>query len=1088
MIPNQIGHYEILELLGRGAMSTVYRAYDPDFDREVALKLITPQYPIEVEPDEWRQRFRRGVRTAAGLNHPHIVTVYGGDLERKLPYMVMELLTGGTLKERLLEKSLPWREALTLLYPLCQALAYAHRAGVIHRDVEPGNVMFAGDEADTLKLVDFGLARLQDLPEEQRITQTGFVMGTPAYMSPEQVRGEVVDGRTDIFSLGIIFFETIAGRNPLDRGKRLSTLTETMSDRPIDTSPLVGKAPPEVIRLVERAVAKNREQRYPNCEALLADLDRCLGTQARASTAFPASSLSTSTPLHCPVIKKARNIHLNPEMEAVLRAMFSDFDSIAVEAEFGYGLSGGRAFRVSPVKSGRPAQLPAVVKIAPIGLIQQEWEAYKTWVENTLPGIARIEFAPISLPGIPWGGLRYALVGAGVFEIQSLHDYYYKASTDDLLWVLEKNLFRIMGPRWWLNSQAELVFQMQADYDALLPVNLLIKPINASPEGDTRLIEPGSLPPPPIATGDHVRIKGFVITEVDEKQQQLTINLPPTVEGLPSGSYRLRLENVSDIGRYQVGHVLDSVYGKVTATRDDLLAQQASQAIGKTIDSSMEWLASLGGLSLPNPLETYQDLLYNFLEVRISTIHRDLNLENILVDQNKNVTLIDFATARRGHVLHDLLRLETEVVTKLIPEALARAELPPETIHAFYQQLHYAALHPDQFISPKLPHVGLEKPFRMLVAIRKMARRCLFNQDDWTEYYQGLTLYLLGALKFKNLDELPEAPLPKQVAFWGAATIQKLPPRGPLPLPRQPAIAAVKAALSRPQQVLLTLWADGCQFLYKRLSAIRLAFREKPWLMAPVVGVVAVVIFVAWAILTRNGESQPGQTTGTTPAIIQTRAATVASVHTFTPAPTSTGTPSPTPTATPTPIPTAVVKAENLNLRSGPGTIYNVVGGLEQGDLLQVTSRNPEGNWLKVICPDGKEGWVAGSQLQVNFDVGVVSVATDIPPTPTPLPAPTLLEPGNAARFMRPQGQLFIWKWIRPLDEDEYFSIRIRPEGDGEACCHHRTRDTQHDNLYGCTHGKHFWSVVVVREDPGSSTGWREISKPSEERWFDFVD
>ena len=1075
MISNKIGRYEILELLGQGAISAVYRAYDPHLGREVALKLITPQNPIEA--DRWRQRFRlREVRAAARLNHPHIVTVYDVGLEHEPPYLVMELLTGGTLKELLKQKFLPWREALTLLQPLCQALAYAHQAGIIHRDVKPANVMFAGDKARTLKLVDFGLARLQDLPEEQRITQTGSVMGTPAYMSPEQAREEVVDGRTDIFALGIICFEAINGRNPLDRSKKLLTLAEVISNQPIDTSPLVGKAPLEVIRLIERTIAKDRDERYPTCEVLLADLDRCLGTQTHDSTVRPDR----------PIIRKARNIHLTSEMEAVLRAMFSDFDSIAVKDEFGHGLSGGHAFRVNPVKREDQSQLSDVIKIAPIGLIQQEWEAYENHVKDTLPEISRIESDPISLPGIPWGGLRYALAGGGIFEFQSLYDYYHEASADDLLEVLEERLFKIMGS-WWLHTQTRPNFQMQADYDALLPVNLLIKPINASSEVGAHLIEPGSLPPPPIIAGDHVQIKGFVITEVDEEKQQLTINLPPTAEGLPSGSYRLRLENVSDVNRYRVGHVFDSVYGEVTATRDDLLAQQASQALGRTIDPSMERLTSPSGLSLPNPLATYQDLLYKFLKVRISTIHRDLNLENILVDQNKNVTLIDFATARRGHVLHDLLRLETEVVTKLIPEALAEANLPPETIHAFYEQLHYATFHPGQSADPKLPHADLKKPFKTLMAIRKMARQCLFNQGDWTEYYQGLTLYLLGALKFKNLDELPEAPLPKQVAFWGAATIQKLlPRRKPLPPPGQPAIAAVKAALSRSQKGLLTFWADGCQFLYKRLAAIRLAFREKPRLMAPVVGVVAVVIFIALARLVPGVIPTPTATPTTLPITQTTGPETHTPTYTPPTTPTSTGTPSPTPTATPKLIPTAVVKAENLNLRSGPGTIYNIVGGLKQGDCLKVTGRNPEGNWLKVICPDGKEGWVASSQL-VNFDVGVVPVATDIPPTPTPLPAPTLLEPDNAARFTKPQGQLFIWKWIRPLEEDEYFSIRIRPEGDREACCHHRTRDTQHDNLYGCTYGRHLWSVIVVREDSVSSTGWREISEASEERWFDFV-
>ncbi len=1115
MIPEKIGRYEILEPLGQGAISTVYRAYDPHLGREVALKLITPQDPIEA--DRWRQRFRfREVRAAARLNHPHIVTVYDVGLEHEPPYLVMELLTGGTLKKLLLQqKFLPWREVLILLQPLCQALAYAHQAGIIHRDVKPANVMFASDKARTLKLVDFGLARLQDLPEEQRITQAGSVMGTLAYMSPEQAREEVVDGRTDIFALGVICFEAINGHNPLDRDKPLSTLAEVISNQPIDTSPLIGKAPPEVIRLIERAIAKNRDQRYPTCEALLADLDRCLGTQTRDSTTRPDR----------PVIQKARDIHLTLEIKAVLRAMFSDFDSIGVEAEFGHGLSGGRAFRVSPVKRGQ-GKLPAVVKIAPISLIQQEWEAYEDHVKDTLPDIARIESAPISLPGIPWGGLRYALAGAGIYEIQSLHDYYHKASTDNLLRILEKNLLRTMGLCWWLRNQTRPNFQMQAEYDALLPVNLLIKPTDASSKGITHLIEPSSLPPPPIAAGDHVQIKGFVITEIDEERQQLTLNLPST-EDLPSNSYRLRLENVSDIKRYRVGGVVDSIYGEVTATRDDLLARLASEALDMTIDPSMEWLVSPGGLSLPNPLAIYQDLLYHFFKVRISTVHRDFNLENILIDEKGNVILIDFATVRRGHVLHDLLRLETEVVTKLIPEVLAKVKLPPETIHTFYEQLHYATFQPHRFTSPKLPHAGLEKPFKMLVAIRKMARKCLFNQDDWTEYYQGLTLYLLGALKFKNLDELPEAPLPKQVAFWAAATIQKWLPylteqiptpvptpwgaatiqkwlsRKPLPLPSVRAVqsvlqsvkAVVKAAPNRSRKVL-TFLADRCRILYKKLSAIYLVFREKLRLKSPVVGVMVAVILIALALLLpgvingiiKKKEESPDRQTATAIAIAPTRE-TLVPTETYTPtdtpspAPTSTGTPTPTPTAAPTSVFFAV-KA-NLKLRSGPSTRYDIVGWLEKGDRLIVTGNNLEGDWLKVICLDGKEGWVVRSWLEVTCVDGWPVLTP--PPTPTPLPAPTLLEPENGALFISPEVQLK-WEWIRPLGDNEYFSVRVRPERDSEACWHPQVKETQYSGkLNGCESGKHYWSVGVARRDDGSPTGWWEISAASEERWFEYI-
>jgi serine/threonine-protein kinase len=182
-LPGRIGRYEILELLGRGGMGAVYRAFDPSLGREVVVKLISV-LAIAAD-DEWRRRFQREVQTAGQLRHSNIVTVYDVDLNHEPPYVVMELLTGGTLKDLLQQRSLPWREALVLLRPLVQALAYAHRQKVIHRDLKPANVMFAGDEGNTLKLVDFGLARGQD---EDQMTRTGIVMGTPTYMAPEQAR------------------------------------------------------------------------------------------------------------------------------------------------------------------------------------------------------------------------------------------------------------------------------------------------------------------------------------------------------------------------------------------------------------------------------------------------------------------------------------------------------------------------------------------------------------------------------------------------------------------------------------------------------------------------------------------------------------------------------------------------------------------------------------------------------------------------------------------------------------------------------------------------------------------------------------
>lgn len=775
--PYQVDRYRILKLLGQGGMGKVYRAYDPDLDREVVLKFIS-LLDSGID-DEGRDRFLQEVRMAGSLNHPHIVTIYDVVLERESPYVVMEFLRGGNLKERLKQKLLSWQEAFTLLQPLVEALAYAHRAGIIHRDVKPENVMFAGNEANTLKLVDFGLARRQG---GKGLTQLGAVIGTPAYMSPEQARGEIVDGRTDIFALGIILVEAMTGHNPLYKGSPFSTVLELASDQQLDLALLNDIVPPPVIRLIKKAIAKNRNERYSSCEILLSDIINCLGDQVESPKIPFSSPPLTGRLTRGPRLRVAGDIHLTAEVETVLRTMFSQFSQVAIEGEFGQGFSGSHVFRVRLVERGGRTQLPAVIKIAPIGLIQEEWRAYHTWVENTLPNIARIDGSPTFPPHSLWGGLRYVLVGGGTFTVKSLHEYYQEASLDDLLWILEDRLFQIMGQNWWWDNRTDRTFQMQTDYDTLLPINLLVRPAKILDKGNVYSVEISNISTlPTIAIGDQIKLKGFMITKVDPKQQQVTLNFPLEPAERPSISYRIRLVDVPDISHYRVGNIIDVIQGKVVATRHNLLINMVRQVLGETVDLSAErlpWPTHQTGsfpVSLPNPLLTYQSLLQNFTTVKISTIHGDLNLENILIDPaTREVSLIDFATVRRGHALHDLLRLETDVVIRLVSLALAEAKLPLETLYSFYEQLQQTTLYPEQTASfyPSWP--ALKKPFKMLQAIRRMARKCLFNLDDWQEYHQGLILYLLGALKFASLQPLPPAPLPGQTVFWSAAVVQHL--------------------------------------------------------------------------------------------------------------------------------------------------------------------------------------------------------------------------------------------------------------------------------------------------------------------------
>jgi hypothetical protein len=500
----------------------------------------------------------------------------------------------------------------------------------------------------------------------------------------------------------------------------------------------------------------------------------------KAATPFPSPESAFTRPAINP-----GKVHLTAEVKAVLQAMFSGYDRLAIEAEFGRGLSGSRVFRVRPVMADGQAGLPEVVKVAPSALIRQERRAYECWVKGKLPFAARLEAAPPLSPGSWWDGLRYTLAGGGTFETQSLSDYYHQASPADLRWLLEQRLFQILGQHWWLSiRRTEADFQMQADYDPLLPVNLMIRPTASPPTGPVHRLGPDELPTLDLAAGDAVHLQGFIVTEVDRVGQQVTLNLPPAPEGRPFVSYRLRLKDPPNLDDYQEEQVIDSLYGQVVATRHELLVEQAKQALGGAVDLTAPTLplpdyiaaplrrfVATPPSSLPNPLLSYQDIP-TFRTVKISIIHHDLNMENVLLDPaTQAITLIDFASVREGHALHDLLHLETAIITKLVPPALAEAGLPAQAIWLLYAQLHRASLQPGSLTPSEPFHPALAKVWAMLVAIRSMAGHCLFNPKDWTEYYHGLILYLLGALKFKDLDAVPGA---KEVAFWGAATTRAL--------------------------------------------------------------------------------------------------------------------------------------------------------------------------------------------------------------------------------------------------------------------------------------------------------------------------
>jgi serine/threonine-protein kinase len=269
-----LGRYKIQGVLGKGAMGLVYDGLDPGLDRRVAIKTILTQ---KLDAETARMigvRFEREVRAVARLNHPNIVQVYDCGTEGGLAYIVLEYIEGRELKDYFDAKErFDLKTTFRLMGELLDALDYAHQAGVIHRDVKPANVML--DAQRHAKLTDFGVARVAEPEGDQgEATKVGTLVGTPAYMSPEQMQGEKVDHRTDIFSAGIVFYEFLTGKKPFE-GTQWALAKKIIQDDPVWPSTLV-QIPPEIDRVVARALAKEPAQRYQSARKFADALKRIL--------------------------------------------------------------------------------------------------------------------------------------------------------------------------------------------------------------------------------------------------------------------------------------------------------------------------------------------------------------------------------------------------------------------------------------------------------------------------------------------------------------------------------------------------------------------------------------------------------------------------------------------------------------------------------------------------------------------------------------------------------------------------------------------------------------------------------------------
>jgi serine/threonine-protein kinase len=291
LIGQTIGNYQIAEEIGRGGMGTVYRAYQTSLNRWVALKVLSP---VLAQNDEFFQRFKQEALATAALDHPNIVHVYDAGEEQGIHFIAMEYIGGGNLLTRLKKVGAPLStvESVSIVAQIAMALDFAHRNKIVHRDVKPSNILL--DPEGRAVLSDLGIAHAL---EGTRLTQTGTTMGTPEYMSPEQAQGKPLDGRADLYSLGIVLFEMLTGRVPFQTDSPLATMYKHIHEPPPDLQKINQKLPAKLSRAIKRALAKDPEQRFASGQQMASDLLAAV-PEARVQLANPGATIPKMTYEH----------------------------------------------------------------------------------------------------------------------------------------------------------------------------------------------------------------------------------------------------------------------------------------------------------------------------------------------------------------------------------------------------------------------------------------------------------------------------------------------------------------------------------------------------------------------------------------------------------------------------------------------------------------------------------------------------------------------------------------------------------------------------------------------------------------------